>query len=258
MNQFINLFRHEIRMLFLSPATYIAAVIFLSIMGFLYLFILQDLNQNPQSDLSSTELFRSFWIPVFFLVPLLTMKCLAEERRLGTLETLLTTSITPLTIVLSKFFSVYIFYLLIWITALFYPFIIECLIPSTSFPHTLFDCASLIGGFSFIAISGTLYLSIGIFSSSLTRNQLVAGMLSFTLLFIIVISGRLLLETPYFQTHSNYTAFSLLNYFETFQQLDDFSRGIVDTRPFFFYIGNSILLLGLTSLIVRSKNLSSG
>lgn len=252
MNQLINLLSYEIRRLILSPATYIAAVIFLFIIGFLYLFILQDYNQTPQTIFSTTELFRSFWIPIFFLVPLLTMKSISEERRLGTLETLLTTSVTPLTIVLSKFFSAYLFYLLIWLTALSYPFIIEYIIPSTTL-SPLFDTASLIGGFSFIAISGTLYLSIGLFSSSLTRNQLVAGMLCFTLLFIIIITGRLLLETSFLQIHSSYTFCSLLNYFETFQQLEDFSRGIIDTRPFFFYIGNSILILGLTSLILKSK-----
>lgn len=253
MNQFINLFRYELRMLMLSPASYIAAIIFLFITGFLYLFILQSYNQTPQTDLSTTELFRSFWIPVFFLVPLLTMKSISEERRLGTLETLLTIPLSPLTIVLSKFFSTYVFYLLIWITALFYPFIVEYFIPSTSFSPTLFDSASLIGGFSFIAISGTLYLSIGIFASSLTRNQLVAGLLSFILLFIIIISGPLLLESSFLQTHSISATVSFLNYFETFKQLDDFSRGIVDTRPFFFYVGNSILMLGLTSLVIKSK-----
>lgn len=253
MNQFINLFRYEIRMLILSPATYIAAFIFLFILGLLYLFILHDYNQIPHTTLSSTELLTSFWIPVFFLVPLLTMKSISEERRLGTLETLLTTSITPLTIVLSKFFSVYIFYLFIWIIALFYPLIIEYIIPSTSLSHTLFDSASLIGGFAFIAISGTLFLSIGIFSSSLTSNQLVAGMLCFALLFIIITIGNLLLETSFLQSFSHDTTISILNYFETFQQLEDFSRGIVDTRPCFFYIGNSILILGLTSLIIKYK-----
>lgn len=249
MRQFIYLLKYEIRLLFLSPATYIAAVIFLSLMAFIYLFIIQGYNQTPQETLSSTELFRSFWIPVFFVVPLLTMKSISEEKRLGTLEALLTTSATPIAIVFSKFLCAYLFYILLWLTTLSYPLIVTYFISSASASQSLADSASLIGGLSFIAISGTLYVSLGIFASSLTRSQLVAGTLCFSLLFLVIVGGRILLQTEdWIQT----TSFSL-DYFQTFQQLEDFSRGIIDTRPFFFYIGNSLLILGLTSLFLKTK-----
>lgn len=252
MKQFINLFRYEMRMLFLSPATYIAAVIFLCLMGFIYLFIIEGYNHTPQENPSSTELFRSFWIPVFFIVPLLTMKSISEEKRLGTLETLFTTSATPIAIVLSKFLSAYIFYIIIWVITLSYPFIVKHSIPSAS--PSLTNTASLIGGLAFIATSGTLYLSLGIFTSSLTRSQLVAGTLSFSLLFLIIVGGRILFETSSLQGDwINSTNFPL-DYFQTFYQLENFSRGIIDSRPFFFYIGNSLLILGLTSLTLKTKS----
>lgn len=253
MKQFINLFRFEMRVLFYSPATYIAAVLFLSLMGFMYLFIVESYGQTPQENLSSTELFRIFWIPVFFVVPLLTMKSIAEERRLGTLETLLTTPVTPIAIVFSKFLSAYTFYMLIWLITLAYPLIIQCLLNHSSLYQTLTDQASLIGGISFIALSGTLYLSLGIFTSSLTRNQLTSGMLSFTLLFIMLVGGRILSETPFFENSWIKSLSFNSDYFQTFQHLEDFSRGIIDTRPFFLYIGNSLIILGLTSLIIEKK-----
>lgn len=253
MKQFFNLFRYEMRMLLLSPASYITATLFLLIMGFMYLFIIEGYSQSPQEDLPSTELFRLFWIPVFFIIPLLTMKSVAEERRLGTLETLLTTPVTPLAIVLSKFLSAYIFYMAIWCITLTYPLIVEYLLPNSSTTNTLTNSASIIGGLSFVALSGTLYISLGIFTSSLTRSQLVAGMLSFTLLFIVLIGGRILLDSPFLENDFVKSLHIPIDYLQTFQHLDDFSLGIIDTRPFFFYLGNSALILGLTSLIVEAK-----
>lgn len=253
MKEFFNLFRYEMRLLLLSPANYITAVFFLSLMGLIYLFIIEGYSQSPQQELPTTELFRLFWIPVFFIVPLLTMKSIAEERRLGTLETLLTTPVTPLAIVLSKFLSVYVFYMAMWCITLAYPLIVEYLLPHNSISHIFNNSASIIGGLSFVALSGTLYISIGIFTSSLTRSQLVAGMFSFTLLFIALVGGRILLDSPFLESDLVKTLNIPIDYFQTFQHLEDFSLGIIDTRPFFFYLGNSALILGLTSLIVEAK-----
>lgn len=252
MKQFFNLFRYEMQTLLLSPANYLFAIFFLLLMGLLYLFIIESYSHTPQNTLPSTEFFRLFWIPVLFIVPLLTMKSIAEERRLGTLETLLTTPTTPLTIVLSKFLSAYTFYIIIWSITLIYPLIAEHLLSHTH-PRTFSSSASLVGGLSFIALSGSLYISIGIFTSSLSRSQLIAGMSSFTLLFIALVGGRLLLNSSILENELIKTLYIPIDYLQTFQQLEDFTLGIIDTRPFFFYLGNSILLLGLTSLVVEAN-----
>lgn len=252
MKQFLNLLRHEIRTLLLSPTTYITAAFFLTIMGFLYVFIIEEYSQSPQDALPSAELFRTFWIPAFFIVPLLTMKTLAEENRLGTLETLLTTPVTPIAIVLSKFLTTYIFYMLLWSITLTFPLIVQSLLTHSGLPP-LTNTASITGGFTFIALSSTLYLSIGIFTSSLTKSQLIAGMFSFTLLFITLIGGRILLESPFLENEWIQSLHFPIDYLRTFQQLEDFTLGILDTRPFFFYLGNSALLLGLSALIIQPE-----
>ena len=94
MRHFFTILNQEIRMLLVSPSTYIAAVLFLAIMGFVFTGILESYSASPQENSPAAVFFQYFWLPVFFMVPLLTMKCLAEERRLGTLETLLTTPVT--------------------------------------------------------------------------------------------------------------------------------------------------------------------
>lgn len=253
MMHFLHLLFHEVRLLFIAPATYIAATLFLVLMGIIYLLGIDAVSSGPQENLPSDLFFQLFWIPVFFMVPLLTMKSIAEERRLGTLETLLSTPPGSLQIVLSKFFAAYLLYLLCWALTLCFPLIVYFSLPSARVDARLLDPASLLGGYSFIAISGTLFIALGLFSSSLTRSTLVAGMLSFSLLFVIILGGRLLLEQPFMEVGWLQWMDDPIDYLHAFRHLDYFSRGVIDTRPFFFYLSNALLLLGITSLVVESK-----
>ena len=70
-------------MLLVNPSTYIAATLFLGVMGFMFTGILESYSKTPQDTSPAQVFFSIFWFPVLFIVPLLTMKCLAEERRLG-------------------------------------------------------------------------------------------------------------------------------------------------------------------------------
>ena len=103
MKHFPTLLSHEIRMLLVSPATYVAATLFLGFMGMIFTKILEEYSSAPQEHSPAHIFFQLFWLPVCVMVPLLTMKCLAEERRLGTIETLLTTPVTTTEVVLAKF-----------------------------------------------------------------------------------------------------------------------------------------------------------
>ena len=114
MKHFLTILSHEIRMLLVSPSTYIAAVIFLALMGFVFTDILDTYSQAPQDSSPADVFFKQFWLPVLFMVPLLTMKCLAEERRLGTIETLLTTPVTTTEVVLGKYGAAYALYAALW------------------------------------------------------------------------------------------------------------------------------------------------
>ena len=94
MRHFFTILGHEIRALLVNPSTYIAAVLFLGVMGFVFSEVLDVYSKIPQETAPAVVFFRFFPIPALFIVPLLTMRCLAEERRLGTIETLLTTPVT--------------------------------------------------------------------------------------------------------------------------------------------------------------------
>ena len=107
MKHFPTLLSHELRMLLVSPATYVAATLFLGFMGLIFAKILEIYSGSAQESSPAIVYFQLFWLPVCVMVPLLTMKCLAEERRLGTIETLLTTPVTTTEVVLAKFGAAY-------------------------------------------------------------------------------------------------------------------------------------------------------
>jgi ABC-2 type transport system permease protein len=252
MRHFFILLKHELRMLFISPSTYIAAVLFLCLMGFLYWAILRGMVNTPSETLPTVQFFSVFWIPVFFVVPLLTMRSIAGERSIGTLDTLMTTPTSRLAVILSKFAGAYIFYLLLWALTLGFPLLTQKLYPHAAESGALLELAPLAGSFLFLATSGLLFISIGIFASSVTRSQLVAGMLSFTMLFVVIVGGQQMsniADAGQLASWINATA----NYLQIFEHLDDFSRGIIDSRPFFYYASTGFLLLGLSTLVIEAK-----
>lgn len=253
MRHFFTLLKHELRMLLISPPTYIAAVLFLCLMGFLYWAILRGMVNTPAEELPSVQFFKAFWIPVFFMVPLLTMRSIAGERSTGTLDTLMTTPTTRSAVILSKFAGAYIFYMLLWLATLGFPFIAQKLYPYAGESAALLEPASLIGSYLFLATSGMLFVAIGIFASSVTRSQLVAGMLSFTTLFVVIVGGQQLGNIADSGPELIGWLDATINYLQIFQHLDDFSRGIIDTRPFFYYTSTTALLLGLSTLVIEAK-----
>jgi ABC-type transport system involved in multi-copper enzyme maturation permease subunit len=113
MRHYFTILSQEIRALLYSSSTYIAAVLFLLVMGFIFTGVLDLYSKTPQESPPAAVFFQLFWIPVFFMVPLLTMKSFAEERRQGTLETLLTAPVSTAEVVLGKFSAAYLFYLLL-------------------------------------------------------------------------------------------------------------------------------------------------
>jgi len=252
MRHFPLLLAHELRMLAVAVATYSAAVLFLLVMGFLYFWVLYQYDAELRNDPPATLFFRIFFVPVFFVVPLLTMNSLAEERRFGTLETMLTTPASALEIVLAKYFAAYFFYVALWALTLVFPWIAIQYLHAADPSSPLRDTASLTGGFLFVCFSGLLYVALGIFASSLTRNTLVAGMLSFSMLFVLIIGGNILagMQQPDSWMAHLQTA---VDYLQTFRHLEDFTRGVVDSRPFFLYASNTLLVLGVTSLVVEAR-----
>lgn len=245
MKSFYLLFLQEIHRLKRHASSYFIASFFLFIMGFNFLYIL-FFNAQNQTEVSCLQsFFEIFWIPSLFIIPLLTMRTLSEERRLGILESLLATPIDTSSLVLSKVFSVYCFYLLLWGINLIYPFFAEYYLQG-DLSAPLIHATTLIGGIIFICSSSFFFICIGIFASSLTRTQALAGLLCFCFLFVSLVCIKISCEMGYFQK-------DLCIYIDCFQQLNDLCKGSLDIRPLLFHIGGGILFIILTTTVLENK-----
>ena len=253
MKHFFTLLSHEIRMLLVSPGTYIAAVLFLAIMGFFFANILESYSKAPQEVSPAQVFFYFFWIPVLFMVPLLTMKCLAEERRLGTIETLLTTPVTTTEVVLGKYGAAYLLYLALWASTLGFFYILRKFSGDVRF----IDSGPLLGGYLFIAISGLLFIAIGVFASSLSRNQAVAGLLGFTMILALLLGPGWISGSSMLNHDALQPARLAVDYAQVMTHRDDFTRGVIDTRQLLFYLSGTVLALIFSILGVEAKLLHS-
>ncbi len=253
MRHFFTLLSHEIRMLLVNPSTYIAAVLFFGIMGFVFTGILESYSKAPQDASPAHVFFQLYPLPVLFMVPLLTMKCLAEERRLGTIETLLTTPVTTTEVVLGKYGAAYLMYIALWASTggLF------LLLRKYANDAHIIDPGPLAGGYIFVAVSGLLFIAIGVLASSFSRNQAVAGILSFTILFGLIFGLNFLAQASWLNRDVWRPLKEAVEYAQISAHYEDFTRGVIDTRQLLFYLSGTVLALIFSILGVEAKLLHS-
>jgi ABC-2 type transport system permease protein len=247
MTKFFTLLTREIRAYFYSPIAYIVLVFFLLVSGVDFYFQISYMNQRPVPYSVEEAFFNSvfFWFAFVLIFPLITMRLFAEEFKLGTIEPLMTAPVRDWHVVLSKFFGALIFYIVLWIPTVLYFFIFQTI---THQPAASSLGASL-GGYLMLLLLGMFYLSIGCFASVLTRNQIVAAIISFatiTLLFFLGLVSFILLDV------SSSTR-QLLGYFSAIEQMGSLSRGEIDTRPIVLYLSMTIVMLTFTYQAFQSR-----
>lgn len=254
MSRFISLLRFQIKLLVISPSTYAAAFLFVCMMGLVYILGLNEVSASSGGKTPMDMFFSVFWLPVLFMIPMLTMRSLAEERRIGTLHALMTTPVSAFQIVFAKFLACYFLYIFLWALTLIFPIFTVLYFPSLVLDDRMFALSKIFMGYAFIFISGAFYVAIGIFASSVTRTTLVAGMLSFCILFIAVVGSSLISKFVDIDPSWGLLVENLANYLQSFRHLEDFGRSLLDTRPFFLYFSGAAAFIAATSLITEYKN----
>jgi ABC-2 type transport system permease protein len=165
---------------------------------------------------------------ILFLLPMITMRTYSEEKRSGTIELLLTSPVTDLEIVLGKFVGAVGVYLgLLAVTAVYVAILFGLGDP---------EWRPLIAGYLGLFLLGSCFISLGLFISSTTKNQVVAGAVTFivALMFWII---------NWFAEGAGPTTAALLNYLSVTQHFDDFGKGVIDTSHVVFYL--SFITFGL-------------
>ncbi len=238
-----NLVR-ELRAYFFSPLAYVVLTLLMLINGFVFTLIVSFLNDPRASGAAAPlQLFFGqtlfFWLVLLFVAPVLTMRLVSEERRSGTIEVLMTAPVTETQIVVGKYLAALTFYVFLWLPTLVYAGVIAY--------FSELDWGPVASGYLGVLGIGALFLSIGTFASTLSRSQLVAAIATFTLLMPLFVFG--LLESL-FNSELLKTAFGYLN---LWQHMDEFAKGIVDTRRLVYYVSASVFFLFLASRALEAR-----
>ncbi len=230
----------EIRSYFYSPIAYIVLVFFLLVTGVDFYFQLSFMNQRAVGYSVQEAFFNSvfFWFAFVLIFPLITMRLFAEEFKLGTIEPLMTAPVRDWQVILSKFFGALFFYLVLWIPTLAY----FAIFAAVAHQPAASSFGAYAGSYLMLLLLGMFYISIGCFASVLTKNQIIAAVITFctiTLFFFMGLVQFILLDV-------SAGTRELLGYFSALEQMGTLSRGVIDTRPIVLYLSMTVLLLTFT------------
>ena len=244
--------KKELKAYFTSPIAYAVIAVFMLLVGFFFYSLVWWFNsqsmqmaQNPYyaqqvniNQMVYSPLFHNISIILLLMLPLLTMRLFAEEKRIGTEELLFTSPISVNQIILGKYLaSLVVLAVMLLLTGLLSLFAF-----ATGNPET----APVLVGYLGLFLMGAAFIAVGIFFSSLTENQIVAAILTF---------GALLLFWILSWATSSAGGMwkEVLNYLSFFQHFDGMTRGILDTADLVYYLSFSFFGLFLTHAVIQSR-----
>lgn len=248
MRVFVILVRREFGTYFTSLTGYVIISAVLFLIGFSFTEILNQLNNAEPILLPVTEIFYQtlyFWYVLLLAAPLITMRAFALEKAAGTFETLVTTPVSDGQVVLAKFASALMFFMTLWLPLL------GCILTVRHYSsdQSVFNVGIVASTYLGILLVGSLYMAMGCFASSLTRSQIIAAMVGFSLgMAVFLISIRNLYGMP--------QAVWVTHYFGSvsmMEHMQEFVRGVVDTRYVVFYLSGTAFFLFLTVKVVESR-----
>jgi len=233
--------KRELASYFESPVAYVFMIVFLMLIGFLTFFV-SRFYESGQADLRGFF----FWHPWMFLilVPAAAMRLWAEERRAGTIETLLTLPVTATQAILGKFIAAWIFIGLI--VALTFPIVL-----TTAYLGAPDRGAIICGYIGSLLLAGA-YLAVGMLTSALTRNQVISFVLSLVICLFLLLAGwppvtDLMVRWAPEWLVRGVAAFSFMPHYEAFQ------KGVLDLRDFAYYFSVMIFMLFGTHLVLENR-----
>ena len=222
----IIIMKRELKSYFTSPVAYIVTALFLIIAGILFYssFFLYD-RAELRRFFSSLPLLLSFFIPA------LTMRIFAEERRVGSIETLMTLPVTELDVVTGKYLASFISTLIMLAPTLFY------ILPTVIFGSP--DFGPIVGGYLGAIFLCASYTAIRVFATSVTKNQIIAFFTGFIICIVLTLIDSFLVFLPS-------PIVSLLSYLSANGHFTSISRGILDTRDLIYFISLTALFFATT------------
>lgn len=229
--------RRDFQAYFNSPAAYVVLGVFLLVLGYLFFSTL---------FLGGFASMRGFFgvAPVLFVVfgPAITMRLISEERKSGTIEQLLTLPVSNLQVVLGKFLAA----LGIVIVGLLFTIPFALSVSLLTPPDAQFDYGPVLGGYLGLVLLSSVFLALGLFASSLTKNQIVAFIIGLGLCFFFYFVDKFAVLMPA-------SVGAVFEYISVDYHFNNIARGVVDSRDLIFYISLTLIFLVLTERSLRRE-----
>lgn len=246
------IYKKELRLYFTSPIAYVVLTIFVFIAGLFFLSIFQyfarasmQMAMNPQMgrDLNVTDsvlrpLFSNVSVILLLLMPMVTMRLFAEERRSGTIELLLTYPVRDGAVLLGKYLAALTLYGVMIAATLAYPAILAA--------FARLEWGPTLTGYLGLLLMGAMFLAVGLFASSITENQIVAAVVTFGVLLMFWIIG-------WTAEFASGPVGAVLTHLSILEHNDTFAKGVLDTKDVIYYIDFTVLALFLTLRSLESR-----
>lgn len=239
--------RKEINVFFSSIIGYVAWLVFLVAMG-LFVWIFPDTNVLDYGYAGLDPLFASAPWVFMFLIPAITMRSFAEEISSGTIEILVTKPVSDMQIIIGKYLAALLLVAFSLIPTLLYFFSVYQL----GLPKGNIDTGATWGSYAGLLLLGAAYTAIGIFASSVSRNQIVAFLLAVFLSFFLFAAFQSLSKLGIFYAKID-DIVELLGMQAHYLSM---SRGVIDTRDVAYFLSVIVLFLSLTKLSLESRKWS--
>ena len=234
MKNTLNIFRKELKGYFISPIAYIVISIFLILTGW---FFFSTFFLYGQAEM------RGFFslLPIIFsfIIPAITMRLFSEEFNTGSYELLYTLPVSSMNIILGKFLAASAFASIMLIPTFFYGLFI-------SFLGDL-DWGPVIGGYVGAVLMGAAFSAIGLFASSITRNQIIAFITGMSLCFLLTLVDKILFFLPE-------SALSVFQFLGADFHFKNISKGVIDSRDLLYFLSVCFVMLYSTNMVIQEKS----
>lgn len=242
MRSFFTLWRREIAALFLSPIAYVMLMFFLLVTGCGFYW---QIKLDNELSSSIQGLMITIWGCMLIVIPILTMRTFAEERKNGTFETLMTAPVHEGTVTAAKFAGTLSFFILMCAPTALYLTVIKWIAPDAT---ELIDPGAVLGGYLMIALIASAFIALGLLLSALTSNQIIAAIGTFAVMSILFFGGL-------FEPHlsKNPIVREVGGYISTVLHLLEAGRGVFDTRALVFYFSSTMFFLFATSKAISAR-----
>jgi ABC-2 type transport system permease protein len=251
MSNILAIAHKELKSYFSSPIAYIVLGFWALVFGYFYYIMLfyfvragMQMNQMGPQALNLNEhmirpVLSNVTVVVLFVMPMITMRTYSEEKRSGTIELLLTAPVSDLQIILGKFFGALGLYAVMLALTLIHVAVL--------FVFGAPEWKPLATGYLGLLLLGASFISLGLFISSLTKNQIVAGMVSFAVFLLFWVASW------FGSVSSGGWAADVANYISVIDHFDDFSKGVIDTKHLIYYFSFIAFGLYLTAKSVDTE-----